>query len=287
MSSKVRTCVFLGYSTVHKLCYTLLDLKTKEIVFRRSTDTTMIPDTFPGKSSYRMAPLLDQNLAYQPPDVDQTEIEEEETRLQAIAGKSKEAPARREGLRTNPPRTTPSSTSHEYEAQLRNDQSVDHAHVTQLPKEDHWAKAHLQGHWTEALKKGTEQANVALEIDNEPDPDSHKEAMRQKARHHWLDAIETELNTLAANGTYREEKLPTGKKLVLSKFVFKRKRDRDGKITQYKARGCAKGFSEIEGVDFFNTYAPTMKLAHYVFFWLSRSTSVGHYDFLTFVPRSL
>ena len=102
---------------------------------------------------------------------------------------------------------------------------------------------------------------MALEIDNEPDPTSYKEAMNQKARHHWRDGIKKELDTLSANGTYREEKLPAGKKLVKSKFVFKRKRDRDGKIIQYKARGVAKGFSEIEGIDFFDTYAPTMKLA--------------------------
>ena len=178
MSSKVRTCIFLGYSSIHKLCYILLDLKTKEVIYRRSADTTMIPDSFPAKSSYRMAPLLDRNLAYRPLDSEQTEDEEE-----AINGeqddsmdKTKEAPARREGLRANPTRTTPASTSHEYEAQLKNDRVTDQAHVTQASKENHWTEAH---------KHGNEQANVALEIDNEPDPTSYKEAMNQKARRVW------------------------------------------------------------------------------------------------------
>jgi hypothetical protein len=175
MSSKVRTCIFLGYSSVHKLCYILLDLKTKEIIYRRSSDTTVIPDTFPAKSSHRMAPLLDQNLAYRPLHLDEVDGEENKTKPAIAAEESKEAPARREGLRANPAQVTPPSTSHEYEAQLRTDKSSDQALVTQIPKENHWTKAHRQGHWTEAHKPNNDQANIALEIDNEPDPTSYKE----------------------------------------------------------------------------------------------------------------
>ena len=56
--------------------------------------------------------------------------------------------------------------------------------------------------------------------------------------------------------------LPAGRRSVGRKFkvkVFKVKRNADGGTDKYKARYLAKGFTQIEGIDFQETFAPTAK----------------------------
>lgn len=53
-----------------------------------------------------------------------------------------------------------------------------------------------------------------------------------------------------------ESAMPTGAKLVGSRFVFARKWNGDGEVTGHKARLVAQGFSQREGVDFNETFAP-------------------------------
>ena len=52
--------------------------------------------------------------------------------------------------------------------------------------------------------------------------------------------------------------LPKGVNILRSKFVFDIKRDADGNFKKYKARMVAMGFTQVEGVDFFDTYASVM-----------------------------
>ncbi|KIK81020.1 hypothetical protein PAXRUDRAFT_111754, partial [Paxillus rubicundulus Ve08.2h10] len=45
------------------------------------------------------------------------------------------------------------------------------------------------------------------------------------------------------------------------KWVFKIKKNSAGEIDKYKARLVAKGFTQIQGVDHYETYAPIARLA--------------------------
>ena len=49
---------------------------------------------------------------------------------------------------------------------------------------------------------------------------------------------------------------PMGKSVVGSRSIYKVKKVADGIIEKYKARFVAQGFSQIEGIDYEETFAP-------------------------------
>ncbi|TFY50793.1 hypothetical protein EVG20_g11324 [Dentipellis fragilis] len=61
-------------------------------------------------------------------------------------------------------------------------------------------------------------------------------------------------------GTWVMENAPSGANVVGSKWVFKAKKDAAGNVVRHKARLVAQGFSQVPGVDYFDTYAPVAKL---------------------------
>ena len=55
--------------------------------------------------------------------------------------------------------------------------------------------------------------------------------------------------------------LPEGRKHVGSKWVFKKKLNAAGKVEKYKAPLVAKGYSQVEGIDFGEIFSLVAKLA--------------------------
>jgi hypothetical protein len=88
-----------------------------------------------------------------------------------------------------------------------------------------------------------------------------KQATQGKfANEYWKD-MEVEINNLEAINAWNvvEYDPETILNVIKSTWAFKCKRFPDGLIKKFKARFCARGNMQIEGVDFFETYAPVVQ----------------------------
>ena len=93
-----------------------------------------------------------------------------------------------------------------------------------------------------------------------PVPETYEVAIRDPVwGSFWLEAVQAELTALIANGTWDVVVPPEGVNIVTSKWVFKAKMHIDGSLEKLKARLVARGFSQVWGVDFTDTFTPTFK----------------------------
>ena len=93
------------------------------------------------------------------------------------------------------------------------------------------------------------------------EPRSLGEAKKQPDWPLWETAIEEEMKTLREAGTWEVVEAPAGVNVIGSKWVFRAKKDVAGNVARYKARLVAQGFSQVPGVDYFDTFAPVARLA--------------------------
>ena len=74
----------------------------------------------------------------------------------------------------------------------------------------------------------------------------------------WLKAAQKEYDTADGMGTWKlipRTSLPAGSNVITVKWVFKRKHDALGIPTEFKARITPHGYKQVDGVDYFDTYA--------------------------------
>ena len=86
------------------------------------------------------------------------------------------------------------------------------------------------------------------------DPLTFKQAMASDYSDDWRAACQYEIDALAKNSTWTLVDLPTGRKAVKSKWVFKRKAD-----GRFRARLVAKGFTQVHGIDYDETFSPVAR----------------------------
>jgi hypothetical protein len=75
----------------------------------------------------------------------------------------------------------------------------------------------------------------------------------------WVVAIQEELNNFKRNQVWSLVERPK-KNVVSTKWVFRNKQDEHGVITRNKERLVAKGYLQVEGLDYDETFAPVTRL---------------------------
>ena len=78
----------------------------------------------------------------------------------------------------------------------------------------------------------------------------------------WQDARRRELDTLKDQKTWEVVPVPTGRKLIETRWVYSTKPWENGD-KYYKARFVAKGYSQIKGIDYGAVFAPTVPLDNF------------------------
>jgi uncharacterized membrane protein YciS (DUF1049 family) len=77
---------------------------------------------------------------------------------------------------------------------------------------------------------------------------------------HWVKAMNDELDQIEKNNTWEMVHRLEGKNIIGSKWIFKNKLNEQGQVVKNKVSLVCKGYAQIEGLDFDETFAPVARL---------------------------
>jgi hypothetical protein len=89
---------------------------------------------------------------------------------------------------------------------------------------------------------------------------SYDQAMKSTEKDLYIAAMQAEVEGMKSQKVYELAEIPEGRKSIKGKWVFRKKFDMFGKLIKIKARWVAKGFTQIHGQDYFETFAAVAKL---------------------------
>eukprot|EP00253_Pinus_taeda_P032282 PITA_32282 len=72
--------------------------------------------------------------------------------------------------------------------------------------------------------------------------------------------MDEEMNAIERNKTWKLVELPKGKEVIGVKWVYKTKSNAEGKIERHKARLVVKGYKQLYGRDYEETFAPVARM---------------------------
>lgn len=98
------------------------------------------------------------------------------------------------------------------------------------------------------------QAHFAFLVE----PANLKEVKNSERRENWERAMEDEIKSHETNNTWTLTQLPKDRKAITAKWVFKIK-GANTENERYKARLVARGYAQIPGVDYTETFCPVVR----------------------------
>lgn len=107
---------------------------------------------------------------------------------------------------------------------------------------------------SERVKRPPDRYGEFANIVADGEPNTVEEAVNNR---HWKNAMDSEMLSMKKNNVFDLVKLPPGKKVIKSKWIFKVKQV-NGKSFP-KARLVAQGYSQIQGEDYNETFAPVVR----------------------------
>jgi hypothetical protein len=96
-----------------------------------------------------------------------------------------------------------------------------------------------------------------LALSSTIEPNSFEEAIKVEF---WNKAMDEELDQIEKNDTRELVPRPKNTNVIGTKWVFKNKLNEDGQVTRNKARLVCKGYTQVEGIDFEETFFPVAKI---------------------------
>ncbi|KAK1440871.1 hypothetical protein QVD17_06703 [Tagetes erecta] len=101
-----------------------------------------------------------------------------------------------------------------------------------------------------------EGAEVLVVADSNDAPANYKSVISDLESEKWREAMNAEMQSMRENQAWDLVELPPESRAIGSKWIFKRKLDMHGKVHTYKARLVVKGYTQIEGIDYEETFSP-------------------------------
>ena len=72
----------------------------------------------------------------------------------------------------------------------------------------------------------------------------------------WVDGMVEEYDSIIRKNAWEIIPRPEGKSVLGSRWIYKVKQVSDGSVEKHKARFVARGFSQVEGIDYDESFAP-------------------------------
>ncbi|GKB02970.1 retrotransposon protein, putative, ty1-copia subclass [Tanacetum coccineum] len=94
------------------------------------------------------------------------------------------------------------------------------------------------------------------ELGDLDEPPNYKAALADPESNKWLEAMNTEMQSMKDNQVWILVELPHNGRTVGSKWLFKKKTDMDGNVHTFKTRLVAKGYTQTYRVDYGETFSP-------------------------------
>ena len=88
------------------------------------------------------------------------------------------------------------------------------------------------------------------------EPRKYEEVMMSPDSDRWLEAMKSKIASMYENKVWTLVHLPDDRQAIENKWIFKKKTDADGNVTVYKAQLVVKGFRQVQGVDYDETFSP-------------------------------
>ncbi|GJU63724.1 putative ribonuclease H-like domain-containing protein [Tanacetum coccineum] len=146
------------------------------------------------------------------------------------------------------------------------DSSNMHTFYQQHPSEHRWTKDHpleqVIGNPSQSVRTRRqldtdgEMCMFALTV-SRTEPKNIKEAMADSA---WIEAMQEELHQFDRLDVWELVDRPLCKNVINLKWLWKNKRDEEQTVIRNKSRLVAKGYSQQEGIDFEESFAPVARL---------------------------
>nr|GFA03599.1 retrovirus-related Pol polyprotein from transposon TNT 1-94 [Tanacetum cinerariifolium] len=131
--------------------------------------------------------------------------------------------------------------------------------VQQSPEEVILLQTNTQSIPINVIPNGDE-ASTSHNVFNERLEDVYFDAIEALRDADWVSAMQEELDQFARLKVWRLVPRPEGKSVIKTKWIFKNKKDESSLVIRNKARLVAVSYSQQEGIDYDETFAPVAQI---------------------------